>query len=42
MKYAVTDLLQEDFEYALARVKPVSDQQSLYEYEKWKEKFANN
>lgn len=42
MKYAVTDLLQEDFEYALARVKPVSNQQSLYEYEKWKEKFANN
>ena len=42
MKYTVTDLLQEDFEYALARVKPVSDQKSLEEYQKWKGKFANN
>lgn len=42
VKYKISDLLQEDFDYALLRVKPVSDRSTLNRYMEWREKFANN
>ncbi|MGP6206816.1 ATP-binding protein [Cuniculiplasma sp. SKW3] len=42
IKYKISDLLQEDFDYALSKVKPVSDRLTLNKYMEWKEKFANN
>ena len=42
VKYRISDILQEDFSFALSKVKPVSDRSSLDRYFEWKERFANN
>ncbi len=42
IKYKITDILQEDFEYALGKVKPVSDRTMLEKYREWKDKYASN
>ena len=42
VKYKISDLLPEDFDYALSKVKPVSDQLTMSKYMQWKEQFANN